>query len=438
LRVRVLRGDIETSHADMVVQIERKQWHVLVFDPRPSWMSTFVRRALERDTRFVITSRTVTSTNVSTDAGRPPASLSDATALNAYDAIVVGAPETVTEQDAEGLRRFLRERGGGVALLFDERKAGAYERLASLGAFESATNANATRIAAADGDTTAMRASEWMWPATLPVAATVVASSGNHAIVFQTPVGGGRLLVSGALDGWKFRDPTQSGFERFWQTTIGELADASAPALELQMPVAPVVPGTLVSITLTLRRAALAPHESGRSISMRASAELRYRGGEGVRLWPSGAPGVFRGTVRAPDSAGVYAVVATADHDSAAGSVVVADDATEAVPGDSALLAAWTTASGGAAFSFRTLDRLEEAIVAAVHAPLRRSAWHPMRSPWWLFPFVLALSGEWWLRRRRAPDLRRKTSLRLICLLLSCEPEAFPSAFSLNFRRPKA
>jgi hypothetical protein len=31
----------------------------------------------------------------------------------------------------------------------------------------------------------------------------------------------------------------------------------------------------------------------------------------------------------------------------------------------------------------------------------RAETWHPMRSAWWIIPFALALSGEWWLRRRR-------------------------------------
>ena len=52
--------------------IRPTRWSVLFFDTRPSWMSTFVRRAIERDPRFVVTSRVVTSRNVSTDAGNPP------------------------------------------------------------------------------------------------------------------------------------------------------------------------------------------------------------------------------------------------------------------------------------------------------------------------------------------------------------------------------
>jgi hypothetical protein len=44
---------------------------------------------------------------------------------------------------------------------------------------------------------------------------------------------------------------------------------------------------------------------------------------------------------------------------------------------------------------------LASKLVSAIHPADRRMTWHPMRSAWWIVPFVLALSGEWWLRRRR-------------------------------------
>jgi hypothetical protein len=40
-------------------------------------------------------------------------------------------------------------------------------------------------------------------------------------------------------------------------------------------------------------------------------------------------------------------------------------------------------------------------VAAAVDPPAERRVIHPMRSPWWIVPFGLALGGEWWLRRRR-------------------------------------
>ncbi|HYV97557.1 MAG TPA: hypothetical protein VE967_08900, partial [Gemmatimonadaceae bacterium] len=59
----------DTAVAETLVDVDERQWRVLFFDRRPSWMSTFVRRVLEEDPRFTVTSRVVTSRNVSTDAG---------------------------------------------------------------------------------------------------------------------------------------------------------------------------------------------------------------------------------------------------------------------------------------------------------------------------------------------------------------------------------
>ena len=44
---------------------------------------------------------------------------------------------------------------------------------------------------------------------------------------------------------------------------------------------------------------------------------------------------------------------------------------------------------------------LEQFVRSAVVAPHVALVRHPMRSTWWLLPFVVCLSSEWWLRRRR-------------------------------------
>jgi len=70
-------GARDSATADGVTEVRQTRWAVLFYDPQPSWMSTFVRRAIEHDPRFVVTSRVVTSRNVSTDAGTPPSRLDD-------------------------------------------------------------------------------------------------------------------------------------------------------------------------------------------------------------------------------------------------------------------------------------------------------------------------------------------------------------------------
>jgi hypothetical protein len=92
-------------------------------------MSTFVRRAIESDPRFVVTSRVVTSRNVSTDVGQPPGRLDDLAELALFDAVIVGAPESLGDRDVAGLEAFLRRRGGSVVMLLDRRAPGPYETL---------------------------------------------------------------------------------------------------------------------------------------------------------------------------------------------------------------------------------------------------------------------------------------------------------------------
>jgi hypothetical protein len=47
------------------------------------------------------------------------------------------------------------------------------------------------------------------------------------------------------------------------------------------------------------------------------------------------------------------------------------------------------------------LERFSQTLGESLQADQRPERWHPMRSMWWLLPFALALSSEWWLRRRR-------------------------------------
>jgi len=39
-------------------------------------------------------------------------------------------------------------------------------------------------------------------------------------------------------------------------------------------------------------------------------------------------------------------------------------------------------------------------VSSAVHPASRVQPWSPMREWWWILPFALALSAEWWLRRK--------------------------------------
>ena len=82
--------------------------------------------------------------------------------------------------------------------------------------------------------------------------------------------------------------------------------------------------------------------------------------------------------------------------------LTVADQIDRAVQEDSAGVAHAAFGSGGGVWPARNVSALVASFAARVPARPKRVATHPMRSPWWLVPFVGALTGEWaWRRKRR-------------------------------------
>ncbi len=72
-------------------------------EPRPSWNATFVRRALEQDPSFDVSTLVQASKGLEVRAGTPPAALT-ADALSAFEAVVVGAPEELRASEVEALQ----------------------------------------------------------------------------------------------------------------------------------------------------------------------------------------------------------------------------------------------------------------------------------------------------------------------------------------------
>ena len=406
-------GSRDSAATDIVVEVEEKRLAVLFYDPRPSWMSTFVRRAIERDPRFVATSRVVTSRNLSTSAGRPPARLDDLQLMEPFDVVVVGAPDALAERDVAGLDAYLRRRGGSVILLFDQRAPGAppYERLVNAGGWAVSTDSAVVPIATTAADTAAMRASEVMWPLRLPVTASIIAhtppnpkrSASGVAVVWRSAVGAGRLVVSGALDAWRYRD--RSGFDGFWRTLIAESAESSPPAVAVNLSDATPAPGEMIDVSVNVREAALQEPNVARLVSTTVSANVTSADAPNestsFRLWPADDVGELRGSVRAPDKPGLYRVTVSAGGNTSTIPLVVTTDASHPAPDDRDLVAAWTHARGGRAISAPHLSELVPELRRAIHPPARLETWYPMRTAWWIVPFAILLSAEWWLRRRR-------------------------------------
>ena len=403
-----VRGSRDTASADVAVDVRDQRWSLLFFDPRPSWMSTFVRRAIERDPRFVVASRVVTSRGVSTDAGRPPARLDDLAPLKLFDAVIVGSPEALTDRDVAGLEALMRRRGGSVVLLLDHRATGPIDRLTGVDSWRADSGARPVSVVAT-GDTASLRVTELAFPRRMPTGASPLAltagarvdSLNGRAAIWRLSVGSGRLIVSGALNSWQYRDPAVSSFDRFWRTTIADAASASPSPIDVRVAHPVARPGERTNVRIFIRDAALSSTTSSRAS---VGVVLRSTSGETIapfRVWPSGAPGELEGEVSAPDTAGVYRIVVSSDGAHGDAPIVVALGAQRPTPDDRDLIAAWVASRGGRAVSSSHIDELPSALIAAIHPIARAETWHPMRSAWWIVPFALLLSAEWWMRRRR-------------------------------------
>jgi hypothetical protein len=236
LRVEAVPGDGETSALDNVidlgVNVSTGRTRVLVFDPRPSWASTFVRRALEDDSRFRVEHRTSLgpSLAIATADGRL-----DAATLDATPVVVVGAPSELRAPDVDLLERFVRVRGGTLVLLPDRVAAPPAARL-----FQGRWS---ERLETAPVQIGSLRASELLRPeAVSEMDVTLAMANGAPAIV-MSPMGNGRVLVSGAMDAWRHRDADGGAFDRFWKSVVAEAAIDSA-ALQLRFEARLATPGT--------------------------------------------------------------------------------------------------------------------------------------------------------------------------------------------------
>jgi len=410
LEVSVSAAGME-ARASAMTFVEQRRWSVLFFDARPSWMSTFVRRVVEGDPRFVVTSRVMTSRGIATETGRPPADLSVAGSIEDFDAVVIGAPEGLSAGDVAALERYLRGRGGNVVLLLDRRVAGPWDRLGGVSAWHGIRLAEPTRVRDADPGFGGLMATTLAWPAVLPAGASAVAadSAGGRPIVWTSSVGAGRLVVSGALDSWHYRDRGQSGFGMFWTDLVAERAAASPPALDLRLDRAIVGPGDDVDLRAFVRDLVLADVRRGGTWTATLSAAVESGDGSRaderearpiVRLWPEAPLGVFSGGFRAPDVPGAYRVVVESDRGRAEAGFIVDTAARPAAPDERELLTAFASSRGGSAIDAGRLSELSPLLRSAFRPAPHVETWYPMRAPWWIVPFVLALGGEWWWRRR--------------------------------------
>jgi hypothetical protein len=191
----------------------------------------------------------------------------------------------------------------------------------------------------------------------------------------MVPRGRGRVLFSGALDAWRYREGS-----RYWQDLVADFA-ARTPArvhVQVEPPVA----------------------RPGEPIEISSNATAARVGDQVVRLWPGGEPGIFRGRFRAPAKSGLIGV--TAERDGVTAQATLSVDEAAAHPWlDRDGLDAFAAAHGGRSVGAQdTGILLADLRQAAERRPISRIV-RPMRSAWWIAPFALLLGAEWTLRRRR-------------------------------------
>ena len=404
-------SEVARTHVVRQVYVYEERIRVLVTDARASWMSTFVRRALESSERFDVVSRVATSRGIALSSGSAPSADELArltpTQLDAYDVVIVGAPDAATASTVQALERFMRVRGGVVLLLFDNTGASAFDHLIGHGSWRAPVLTSPRSIRRVGDTTTLLRVSEAAAPTTLPadagVLATMEAEGADTPAVFHVSVGAGRLVVSSALDAWRYREPEQSAFMRAWPELVGDLAAMALPPITVA---AGTTANNEVRVNVWVRDAAVIPSNDTWAGSVSGGFTSNSRT-ESLALYPTAQLGMLEGRFRAPDTTALVMVSASVTNQNG----VTAQQRVElmfrglAESGDvtqpDEFLPLWIAAHGGLLVPHAELGQLSSRLDSLVGGEKQAATVFPMRSPWWLLPFSFALGAEWWLRRRR-------------------------------------
>ena len=124
-------------------------------------------------------------------------------------------------------------------------------------------------------------------------------------------------------------------------------------------------------------------------------------GDELIRLRPEPEDGLFRGTFIAKGTPGrstVEVYLADSARQSATRTVLVQADARRF--GIEPALSMLASSHRGIDVAPDRVAELERFVRGAVSSPYAAVPRRPMRSAWWLLPFVGCLCVEWWVRRR--------------------------------------
>lgn len=373
---------------------EARRLRVLVFEARPSWTTAFVRRALERDPRFEVGGVARASPQALVRSGPAQAIPREPSPgdWDAFDAVVVGGIDALPAGTLAVLDRFMRERGGGVAVLPDVPIAPAAGALTAGVALREVLLQRAAVLETPG--LPRLDASELLEAADLPVGADVLARapSSRRAVVWSVARGDGRLLVSGAMDSWRYRADADVAYERFWRSVVAGLALAARPAVEVTLEPPRARAGDVVRATARVR--SLERNRLGTRLAVSGRAA-----GLPFRLWPDARRGVFVGYFVADAKEHAQVEVSLNDGLASGTSTLTMDGHPHEPSGlPLALLAETRGGIDVAPADVTALARHLRENSPALSAEIVR---HPTRSPLWFLGFAVSLSAEWWLRRRR-------------------------------------
>ncbi len=216
----------------------------------------------------------------------------DARALDAAEAVIVGAPEALGADEVALLDRYVRTRGGVLVLAPDRAVSGPAARW-----LDTKWDEHLTPEPQALGP---LQATEFLVAQSSGPLDQVLARSPRGPVVVLAPKGDGRIVISGAMDAWRYRAESDAAFDRFWRAIVVNAASQSAP-LSIEVGESVAVPGA--DVPILVRRRAMEPPAS---TTIRARARCGTGGAEPLRLWPAGELGVFTGALHIPGDGALH------------------------------------------------------------------------------------------------------------------------------------
>ena len=201
---------------------------------------------------------------------------------------------------------------------------------------------------------------------------------GQRAVVVERRTGRGRIVVSGALDAWRWRD-TADGFDRFWQGLVIRAARASAPPLGISWASGSVNPRVQVSSRRGIADG-LWPALDLARICGDLTTPIAAAEGPVPGTWLADVPGMADGC-RVRAMSGVDRAETSWPGPPTLPPAPPAPDALEVL----ATVTGGTVRSGASGAA----DLARE--IADTTRPLVPVTWHPMRAWGWFVPFVAAL-----------------------------------------------